>query len=145
MHDDETGEIHPALLSIITALAKEQARRDHEAEMAANVLPVRSHASDDTVDRYLTLDEACERFFGGTIGPDSLRAEARRGRLHISRVGRTDFVSPAAIREMMAAPSPSGSASLVNKCGSLDAARVQSARAAALGAARALKKLPGPK
>lgn len=55
-------------------------------------------------DVYLTLQDACDRFFGGKITPISLRAEAKRGRLHITRVGRTDFVSHSAIRELMAAP-----------------------------------------
>src|ERR1700724_2696253 len=53
--------------------------------------------ADDTP---LTLAEACERIFHGQIKPSTLRAEARRGRLVIERIGRRDFVTPRAIREM---------------------------------------------
>ncbi len=52
-------------------------------------------------DAPLTLQEACARYFRGAIGPATLRAEARRGRLALMRIGRTDFVTPAAMREMM--------------------------------------------
>lgn len=51
-------------------------------------------------DAPLTLQEACDQIFRGNISPATLRAEARRGRLVIERIGRRDFVTPAAIREM---------------------------------------------
>lgn len=51
-------------------------------------------------DAPLTLVQACERLFQGQIKPSTLRAEARRGRLVIERIGRRDFVTPRAIREM---------------------------------------------
>jgi hypothetical protein len=54
--------------------------------------------ADDTP---ITLNEACSLFFRGTITPTTLRKEAQRGRLPIMRIGRTDFVTPAAVREMM--------------------------------------------
>ena len=53
--------------------------------------------NDDTP---IPLAEACRIAFNGAIGPDTLRAEARRGRLVIERIGRRDFVTLAAIREM---------------------------------------------
>lgn len=46
------------------------------------------------------LDEACRVLFKNRIRPDTLRREAARGRLTIERIGRKDFVTPAAIREM---------------------------------------------
>lgn len=51
-------------------------------------------------DEPLTLSEACETLFRGRIKPATLRAEARRGRLVIERIGRTDFVTASGIREM---------------------------------------------
>ncbi len=51
-------------------------------------------------DEPLTLEEACKVIFKSAISPASLRAEARRGRLVIERIGRTDFVTRAAVREM---------------------------------------------
>ena len=51
-------------------------------------------------DAHLTLKAACETFFDGRIKPASLRAEARRGNLRLTRIGRTDFVTPRDIREM---------------------------------------------
>src|ERR1700680_5136501 len=51
-------------------------------------------------DAPLTLAEACEQIFHGQIKPSTLRAEARRGRLVIERIGRRDFVKPRAIKEM---------------------------------------------
>ena len=52
-------------------------------------------------DAPLSLQEACEVYFRGAISPASLRAEARRGHLVIMRIGRRDFVTLSAIREMM--------------------------------------------
>lgn len=49
----------------------------------------------------MTLSEACAVFFRGKITPATLRAEAKRGRLKLMRVGRAHFVTPAAMREMM--------------------------------------------
>jgi hypothetical protein len=94
----------------------------------------------------LTLAEACQRFFGGKIKPASLRSEARRGNLHIARIGRMDFVTPAAIREMMvkkchADASHQGSTSAkTSKSGSSETDQSQYAQAAALATAEALKK-----
>lgn len=55
-------------------------------------------AADD--DEPMTLEEACRIIFKDNIKPDSLRAEAGRGRLEIERIGRRDFVTRAGIREM---------------------------------------------
>src|SRR5690606_34313741 len=53
-----------------------------------------------TDDTALTLNEACRIYFRDAIKPASLRAEARRGNLTLLRIGKKDFVTPAAIREM---------------------------------------------
>lgn len=59
------------------------------------------NTGDTTDDVALTLSEACEVFFRGRVKPATLRAEARRGRLILMRIGRADFVTPSAVREMM--------------------------------------------
>jgi hypothetical protein len=41
----------------------------------------------------ITLKEACEIVFRGRITPATLRAEASRGRLVISRIGKRDFTT----------------------------------------------------
>jgi hypothetical protein len=51
-------------------------------------------------DEPISLEEACRTIFKNRITPATLRAEAARGRLVIERIGRKDFVTPAAIREM---------------------------------------------
>lgn len=56
--------------------------------------------ADDGDDYPLTLKEACTLIFRDTISPATLRAEADRGRLVIERIGRRDFVTRRAIREM---------------------------------------------
>jgi hypothetical protein len=48
----------------------------------------------------LTLKQACEEF-GGTFTPWTLRAEAGRGRLDIFRLGRRDYTTHQAMREMV--------------------------------------------
>jgi len=63
----------------------------------------------------LTLAEACQLIFRNAISPATLRAEADRGRLVIERIGRRDFVTRRAIREMRKkcemAPAPKALAS----------------------------------
>jgi hypothetical protein len=56
--------------------------------------------ADFSDDEPITLAEACQHIFKGRITPDTLRAEAKRGRLEIERIGRQDFVTIAGIREM---------------------------------------------
>ncbi|GGE23397.1 hypothetical protein GCM10011390_48540 [Aureimonas endophytica] len=51
-------------------------------------------------DEPLTLEEACKLIFREAIKPATLRAEARRGRLVIEKIGRRHFVSRRAIQEM---------------------------------------------
>jgi hypothetical protein len=51
-------------------------------------------------DELLTLREACELLFGNRIKPATLRSEYARGRLEIERIGRQQFVTRRAIREM---------------------------------------------
>lgn len=48
----------------------------------------------------ITLAEASKVLFKGAIGPGTLLAEAKRGRLVVERIGRRYFVTRAAIREM---------------------------------------------
>lgn len=48
----------------------------------------------------ITLQEACDLAFRGNITVSSLRVEARRGNLEVFRVGRRDFTTLNAIREM---------------------------------------------
>lgn len=50
--------------------------------------------------RLLTLKEAAERI-SPALTADSLRTEARRGRLHITRVAGKSFVTEADLREML--------------------------------------------
>jgi len=52
-------------------------------------------------DRPITLAEACA-LFGGTFTPSTLRAAAARGRLEIFRIGRRDYTTLHAMREMVA-------------------------------------------
>ncbi len=98
-------------------------------------------------DAALTLKDACTIFFRDAIKPASLRAEARRGNLSIARIGRMDFVTPAAIREMMVKKCPSdgnrpGSTSpQKNASGSSETDRARNALAAAKATASELKKL----
>ncbi|HWV19494.1 MAG TPA: hypothetical protein VN036_00525 [Devosia sp.] len=54
----------------------------------------------DMEDEPMTLKEACQLIFRDSITPATLRAEADRGRLVIERIGRRDFVTRRAIREM---------------------------------------------
>lgn len=106
-------------------------------------------APDPYEDSPLTLKEACQIFFRGRITPVTLRAEARRGRLTIMRVGRADFVTPQAMREMMTKcqdqPKELGSTSIQsNANGSSETDRSQSALAAANQIGQALKKNSAP-
>jgi hypothetical protein len=52
-------------------------------------------------DAPITLEECCAIFFRDTIRPATLRAEAARGRLAVYRVGRKDFTTIRAAREMI--------------------------------------------
>jgi hypothetical protein len=54
-----------------------------------------------TEDDPITLQEACEEMFHGTIKPGSLRSEADRGNLRIFRVGRRLYTTRAYVREMI--------------------------------------------
>ena len=56
-----------------------------------------SHVVDADDDQPMTLTEACFKY---AIGPSTLMAEARRGKLVMERIGRRWFVTRAAIREM---------------------------------------------
>ncbi|MBZ9655802.1 hypothetical protein [Phyllobacterium lublinensis] len=56
---------------------------------------------DNADEAVFTLQEACERFFRNRIGPSTLRSLHRDGRLRIMRIGRTDFVTAQAMKEML--------------------------------------------
>ena len=49
----------------------------------------------------IRLAEACERLLKGRLTVSGLRREAKRGNLEITRIAGKDFVTPAAIREMI--------------------------------------------
>jgi len=106
--------------------------------------------SGDTEEIPLTLKDACRILFRNAIKPASLRAEARRGRLNIFRIGRTDFVLPSAVRELMVPECPENenhpvsTSAPTNRSGSSETDRKQSARVAALATAQALKKRSPP-
>lgn len=79
------------------------------------VSPAPRQISDDDV---VTLKEACEIVFRNAIGPWTLRAEANRGRLAISKIGRRYFTTVRDVRELFdrcrAAPEDRGSTSTRN-------------------------------
>jgi hypothetical protein len=53
---------------------------------------------------YFTLEEAAARFFpNGAVSKRSLRTEARKGRLRVTRIAGKDLVSESAIRAMLEA------------------------------------------
>jgi hypothetical protein len=54
----------------------------------------------DDLEIPITLKQACEEF-GGTFTPWTLRAEASRGRLDIFRLGKRDYTTHRAMREMV--------------------------------------------
>jgi hypothetical protein len=56
--------------------------------------------SDLPDDLPLTLKEACERVFGGSITVASLKAEYARGNLELSKIGRTYITTPADLKAM---------------------------------------------
>lgn len=60
-----------------------------------------SDSIDWTDDTPITLKEACELAFRGIVTEASLRAEHSRGMLEIFRIGRQDFTTLRAIREMI--------------------------------------------
>jgi hypothetical protein len=99
-------------------------------------------------DAPLTLTEACDLFFRGRVTPATLRAENRRGTLRIMRIGRADFVTPSAVREMMTKcqdPQKEPDSISIQKTdsGSSETERSQSALAAARQIGQELKKHSG--
>lgn len=92
----------------------------------------------------MTLAEACDIVFRGTIKPATLRAEAARGNLVIERIGRRDFVTRAALNEMRekcrVQPREPDFGSTRNQSSTTSATdRASVARAAALRSARELR------
>ncbi len=101
--------------------------------------------SDMAEDAPLTLAQACAVFFRGAITPATLRAEARRGTLRLMRIGRADFVTPSAMREMMQKcqdpqKEPASGSTPPNVSGSSVTERSRDALAAANSIAKELKK-----
>ena len=56
---------------------------------------------DSQLERPVALREACQRFFDGAISVASLKAEARRGNLAISKIGRAYFTTASAVNAMV--------------------------------------------
>jgi hypothetical protein len=52
-------------------------------------------------DEPITLAEACQLYPRAKLTISTLRAEAARGRLDIFRLGKRDYTTPAAMREMV--------------------------------------------
>jgi hypothetical protein len=94
-------------------------------------MTAREPAEDDPV----TLKEACEIVFRGQIGPETLRVEASKGRLAITRIGRQDFTTLRQVREMVerclaAKPRPASTSTRKGKRGLSETERDSSALAA---------------
>src|SRR5690606_41950036 len=95
-------------------------------------------------DEPMTLEEACRLVFRGAIRPATLRAEAARGNLVLERIGRRDFVTRAALREMrekcrVQRREPASGSTRRPATGSSETDRSSVAQAAALRSARALR------
>ncbi|WP_116654885.1 hypothetical protein [Pelagibacterium sediminicola] len=95
--------------------------------------------NDDTP---LTLQEACDLIFRGNISPSTLRAESRRGRLVIERIGKRDFVTPSAIKEMRKRCEITGDSQRVRQPDLAEPERLKAARLALQLTAERLKKMP---
>ena len=92
----------------------------------------------------ITLKEACESVLGNRVKAATLRAEAQRGNLLIFRVGRRDFTTRSAVREMVrrcqdAARHRASTSIQDGNSGSSETARASSARAALKQTVEALK------
>lgn len=100
-------------------------------------------------DNPITLADACATIFGGKIKPATLRAEAVRGNLTIFRIGRRDFTTASAVREMVqrcrvlsrhqGLPSTPG-----DEPGQSETERITSAQAAVSQMLQELKERSGP-
>lgn len=93
-------------------------------------------------DAPLTLQEACDLIFRGNISPATLRAEARRGRLVIARIGKRDFVTPGAIKDMRKRCEVTGDNRPASQPDLADPERPKAARLALQMTADRLKKMP---
>lgn len=101
-----------------------------------------SKVNDFDAEAALTLKEACTIFFRDKIGPKTLRSLHRQGRLSIMRIGKSDFVTAHAMREMMKCQENSNpqESSSSRALGSSETDRTLSAQAAAKAIAQELKK-----
>jgi hypothetical protein len=82
----------------------------------------------------ITLAEACDLIFRGTMTAATLRAEAERGRLTIFKIGKRHYTTRGHVREMIKAcrvePKALGATSIESRGGPSEAERISSARAA---------------
>jgi hypothetical protein len=67
------------------------------AQVAVSGGGMTSRADDDPI----TLAEACKLFPHAKLTVSTLRAEAARGRLDIFRIGKRDYTTPSAMRDMV--------------------------------------------
>lgn len=98
-----------------------------------------------TEDDPVTLKEACHVVFRDTITPWTLRAEAARGRLTISRIGKRDFTTLREARELLERcrvehEAPASTSTRNESNGSSEMASDSSARAALRQTLERLKK-----
>jgi len=123
-----------------SATRREVAKSEHVEEQKAGP---------PELEAYFTLEEAAARFFpNGVVTKQSLRTEARKGRLRVTRIAGKDLVSERAIRAMLEAcecpaerkvpDCSSGGESGRSDSGSSSMANVKLARAAALRTLQAL-------
>lgn len=101
--------------------------------------------SPETLEREpITLAEACELYPRSKFKVSTLRAEAGRGRLDIFRIGKRDYTTPAAMREMIrkcqdAARHRASTSTQDGNSGLSETDRASSARAALSQTVEALK------
>lgn len=96
-------------------------------------------------DEPITLADACALYPAARLTVSTLRAEAARGRLTIFRLGRRDYTTAEAMREMVrkcqdAARRPASTSIPSDEHGRSETAQVQSAQAALNTTVVALKR-----
>lgn len=98
----------------------------------SKALPFTQTAADDTP---ITLAEACDAVFRGSMTVATLRAEAARGRLTIFKIGRRQYTTLRDVREMIEQcrverKAPVSISTRGGDNGSSETARISSVRAA---------------
>jgi hypothetical protein len=79
---------------------REAALEEERSARAAPKKAQKSRAMPLTHETLLTLEDACEIYFGGAVTPATLKAESSRGNLHISKIGRGFFTTLADLKKM---------------------------------------------